>query len=108
MRALNYKLIDGEPVACGDDQASILDWARWFESFDRVVAQTNIGEVLISTVFLGIDHNFHEEGAPILFETMVFGGEYNEYQKRYRTLEEAMLRHEWVVGQVEARTLENE
>ena len=30
--------------------------------------------VFISTVFLGIDHNFNLEGPPLLFETMIFGG----------------------------------
>jgi hypothetical protein len=43
---------------------------------------------MVSTVFLGIDHNFGN-GPPLLFETMVFGGEYDGYCKRYSTWEEA-------------------
>ena len=36
------------------------------------VAMDQIGENEVSTVFLGWDHNWSEEGPPILFETMVF------------------------------------
>lgn len=40
---------------------------------DRRVALTTLGDkVEVSTVFLGVDHNFYGEGPPILFETMVF------------------------------------
>ena len=52
----------------------------------------NIG---VSTVFLGIDHNVSmDTSEPVLFETMVFGGEYNEEQWRYKTWDEAMSGHE--------------
>jgi len=56
------------------------------------VKSTNISDILISTVFLGIDHAFGR-GEPILFETMIFGGEHNEYQERYATWEEAEEGH---------------
>lgn len=36
------------------------------------VAEAHLGKFYISTVFLGIDHNFLGKGGPILFETMVF------------------------------------
>jgi len=55
--------------------------------------------VLISTVFLGIDHNFGS-GAPILFETMVFGGKHNGFQQRYSTWREAVYGHEVVKKKV--------
>jgi len=68
---MNYILNGKTPVQV----ESITEWAEWFEKGDRIVKQTDIGEVKISTVFLGIDHNFHPNSkAPILFETMVFGG----------------------------------
>ena len=49
-------------------------WTQWMQDFDRrMVAQTNIGLVRISTVFLGIDHRMTEAAKdPIVFETMVF------------------------------------
>ena len=56
-------------------EVPLLEWAEWFEHFElRNIAQTEISEnVRVSTVFLGIDHNFLDDGPPILFETMVFG-----------------------------------
>lgn len=53
--------------------ADLLEWATWFEHADRQVAQTERGGVLVSTVFLGLDHRRGEDGPPILFETMTFG-----------------------------------
>ena len=53
----------------------------------------------VSTVFLGLDHSFGG-GTPILFETMIFGGEYDDYQERYHTLEEAQVGHEKAISLV--------
>lgn len=38
----------------------------------------------ISTVFLGIDHNYSNAGPPVLWETMIFGGPpaLDQYQAR--------------------------
>jgi hypothetical protein len=60
------------------------------------VALTTVGKVDISTVFLGLDHNFFG-GKPLLFETMVFGGENDEYQNRCSTWEEAEAMHQVAV-----------
>jgi hypothetical protein len=38
------------------------------------VAFTQRGDVIVSTVFLGINHNFRERGPAVLFETMTFRG----------------------------------
>lgn len=46
-------------------------WANWMIESDRVVARTANGVVFVSTVFLGIDHNYFG-GRPLLFETMSF------------------------------------
>lgn len=52
-------------------------WAEWMEADDdrRRVDLTVVGGFEVSTVFLGIDHNFLGSGSPILWETMVFDGE---------------------------------
>ena len=47
--------------------------------------QGRAGTWSVSTVFLGMDHNWRREGPPILFETMVFGGRYAGLQLRYAT-----------------------
>jgi len=90
---MNYILSDKIPVP----EPDILKWAMWFEAAPRTVARTEIdtGET-VSTVFLGLDHNFFG-GPPLLFETMVFGGKHNLYQVRYSTWEQAETGHNRIV-----------
>lgn len=83
-------------------QVDVRDWAVWFETADRTVAKTDVGEVTISTVFLGLDHSFTDSGLPVLYETMVFGGALDEYQWRYSSREAALAGHERVVAKVKA------
>lgn len=80
-----------------------IEWAEWYEGADeqRRVAKTHIDtDEYVSTVFLGLDHNFTGEGPPILFETMVFGGEFDEEQVRYATWDEAAEGHEQMVARL--------
>ena len=54
----------------------------------------------ISTVWLGLDHNFYEKDSPLIFETMVFPkkGDYQDLDcQRYSTEEEAISGHEKLV-----------
>ena len=75
-------------------EVDLLTWAKFFEDIKKHrVASTERGHILVSTVFLGIDHNFTNIGDPLLFETMVFGGLKNDYQIRYHTWDEAMRGH---------------
>jgi hypothetical protein len=75
-------------------EPDLLMWARWFEQGNRKIAHDDLsGGVLVSTVFLGLDHSFGGVGPPILFETMIFGGEHDGYMDRYRTREEALAGH---------------
>lgn len=68
-------------------------WGRWMQQPDqRFVAQANVQHVLVSTVFLGLDHSFGD-GPPLLFETMIFGGKHDQYQERYSTRTEALMGH---------------
>jgi hypothetical protein len=84
----------GRPKA----EPDLLAWARWFETADRIVCKTkNDGGPTVSTVFLGMNHNWGN-GPPLLFETMIFGGEHDEYQERYATREEAIEGHERAVA----------
>lgn len=58
-----------------------------------IIEQTTIGDYLISTVWLGLDHSFGY-GPPLIFETMVFkGGESDLDCERYSTEEEALAGH---------------
>ena len=88
-----YRLEKHEPVAC-----SLKDWANAFDKDeDRRVARTEIGDISISTVFLGMDHRMTAEGPPVLFETMIFGGPRDQYQERYCTWYEAEAGHKRAV-----------
>lgn len=99
-----YALIDRKVVAVHD----LMQWARWFEAARKTdstrIGHDVVGDVLISTIFLGLDHGFPPfDGAePVLFESMVFmqRGEWNsdewnsdEIMQRYRTIEQAEAGH---------------
>lgn len=97
----NYILDEqGKPIR----EPDLLKFGRWFETGNRRVASDYIGNVFISTVFLGIDHSFHVDGPPILYETMIFGGDHDQYQDRYSTKEEAIAGHKKAVALVEKKT----
>lgn len=73
----------------------LMKWARWYGTVERHVGNDTLPNgVHVSTVFLGLDHNFSGIGRPILWETMIFGGEHDQYQERYTTREEAIAGHE--------------
>jgi hypothetical protein len=61
-----------------------LKWGMWFEKSrkQRIVAQETIGDSYVSTVFLGLDHNWEPSGSPVLWETLVFGGPMDEEMDR--------------------------
>lgn len=95
-----YYLKDKIPVKAKD----VMDWAQKFErqSEERIVKQEEVNGKFISTVFLGINHNWGE-GDPLLFETMVFPSKDNFadlYCDRYSTWEEAELGHKKAVDLV--------
>jgi hypothetical protein len=87
-------------------KVDLMTWAKWFEDKTnpgRITKQTYIGNVFVSTVFLGIDHNFGE-GKPLLWETMMFNSKkraLSSYQERYSTLKEAKAGHKRAVQFVE-------
>ena len=65
-------------------------------SADRHVRLTEQGDVCVSTVFMGLDHNIMPS-RPIVFETMVFMGEHAGGQEQYATWDEAEAGHlRWV------------
>ncbi len=87
---------DNKPVLASD----IKKWAEFFESEKRVIAQDRVRDARISTVFLGLDHNFLSEGPPILFETMIFGGRFDQNQYRYSTYDDARSGHNLAIRMV--------
>lgn len=49
---------------------------------------------------MGVNHRFLDDGEPILFETMVFGGTMDLTQRRYSTWEQAEVGHQEVIDQL--------
>lgn len=97
-----------------DDQGNIkavplLEWANWFERREKsVVAKTCLlgDKVFISTVFLGMNHNYFDDGPPILWETMVFCVSWSgEYQDRYSSKADALAGHDKAVAWAKHRRL---
>jgi hypothetical protein len=70
-------LIGREVVPIEDEPGmpAFMEWALWFEKARdlRIIRQSEVGPIWISTVFLGLDHNYSDDGPPHLFETMAFG-----------------------------------
>lgn len=93
---MNYILDGKRAVPCDD----IFQWAQWFETTDRIVKQVSVNGAKVSTVFLGLDHNFSRSGPPLVFETMVFGGPMDQEQQRYSTWEEAEAGHDEMVARM--------
>ena len=90
---------DGQPQPWPDDD-DLMGWATWLEHADRKICRDvsfgDDGFVTVSTVFLGLNHSFGGD-KPVLFETMIFGGEHDELQARYHTRKEAEEGHETIV-----------
>lgn len=85
---------DGEPI-------TLRQWAMLREAHDyAIIAQEYVGEAWVSTVWIGLDMGFFG-GAPVIFETMIFGGEHDQSQYRYMTEESAERGHRRVVEALE-------
>lgn len=70
----------------------------------RVVARTQVGQLFVSTVWLGIDHSWGG-GPPLIFETMIFGpGLWSElWVERYPTEVAALAGHDRAVAVARGR-----
>lgn len=84
-------------------QASWDEYAAWrADGFERTmrVGWDEVGEDVVSTVFLGLDHDWSGT-RPILFETMTFGP-VGQHQWRYATWDAAVAGHDAVVRALRA------
>jgi hypothetical protein len=96
-----YYVLEGKRVRPAADMA---EWARMFAAA-RQVARDELGGCLVSTVFLGIDHQFFGNGPPLLFETMLFTPD-GEEMVRYSTWEQAERGHAAMLARVRAAAAE--
>ncbi len=84
-----YKLINKKVIPC----KSLEEYIDWSIKNSTIILQTTITlKIRVSTVFLGLDHGFNN-GKPIVFETMIFGGKHDQYQKKYSSYKEAVQGH---------------
>lgn len=79
-------------------EVSIEESIKLYENPDmKIVQQDKLSnDVFVSTVFLGLDHRWDKSSndKPVLWETMIFGGEYNDYQERYTSHQDAVEGHQ--------------
>lgn len=91
-----YKLVDKIPVECSINQYK-----------SEVVEKSKFGEILVSTVFLGFNHGT-KDNKPILFETMVFGGEFDGCMFRYTNWNDSVKGHQEACYMVNKITINRE
>jgi hypothetical protein len=89
---------DGKPM-------TVEEWAAMFErrSTDPDTSwwrkQTEVAGVQVSTVWLGLNHQWNPDEPPLIWETMIFGDEGDSGdQWRYTSREEAFADHDRIVA----------
>ena len=87
------------PLYAAPYEIELIAWGKWRNKADTLVARTLIGEVDIITYFIGIPLA-NTSGAPLLFESTVFGGRFDGMQDRYATWDEAEAGHAKLVAKV--------
>lgn len=91
-----------------DQDGAPMDTDAWIRAFEdreaRIIGSDYLGEIHVSTVWLGLDHGFG--GPPLIFETMIFGGEHDQYQDRYSTKEQAIEGHQHALALVRGKVAE--
>lgn len=104
----NYYILEGKEYK----QATLSEWAEFMNTTDKEPYYRHVARDYffiedapycdISTVFLGIDHSFSANPTtPILFESMIFGGELGESQERYPTWDQAAFGHQLLHAKVD-------
>lgn len=91
----------------GKTPVPLFDTTKWGLKVDKIIGKDQFGSVSVSTVFLGMDHSF-SGGDPVLFETMIFGGEHDQYQERYCTWDEAEKGHQIACDLVNKITIDRD
>jgi hypothetical protein len=93
---MRYYVLDENknPVRC----INLATWEEWFAKNNNRVA-LSIGPyskghqaITVSTIFIGLYYGDSDESPPI-FETMIFGGEHDQYQVRTSSWAEAEAAH---------------
>lgn len=94
-------ILDGHKVK----PCSLEEFGKWLKDMGRAkeppgprhVGWFKEGDICVSTVFLGMNHQ-RGDGPPLWFETMIFGGPHDESQRRCSTWKQAEKQHERAVA----------
>jgi len=79
------------------------DWAEMYGR-ERHIGDTHVNNIRVSTVWLGLNHNWSGQGPPLIFETVVFDADGNDLdQQRYPTLVAARAGHDQFVAKYRTR-----
>ena len=100
---MQYSLDKNNNILTFNSHEEYLNWHKENQDITRTIKKTTFeNEILISTVFLSMNHNY-DGGPPILFETMIFDddeiGDRDGEQYRYTTYDEALNDHNRIVKQ---------
>jgi len=102
---MKYLLVNKKVV----HEPGLMKWAHAMEKSERVIKQERLKGFYISTIFLGINHNYGE-GKPLLFETMVFSENKKTVDDvmdgrtmRYTNYIEAEQGHQEIVNQIKEK-----
>ena len=98
---MNYYILDERD---NPNEVAREEYWAWHESLPQdiqtgcgfTLAYTKEGEVAVSTVYLGLDHNYSGIGPPVLWETMVFfdgGGDDDQSCQRSTNRVDALNTH---------------
>lgn len=101
----------GKPISA--ERMAELKWGPFIDGDETGISDYGrigwdvVRDLEVSTVWLGIDHGWGystdpDNYRPVLFETMVFGGDGDNYCERYHTEEEAITGHRRVVESLHA------
>ena len=95
-----------------DKDGSLLTMEEWGVRVSdpdyKRVALTEIGDSSVSTVWLGINYRFGGDGPPLIFETMPFGGPFDQEPFRSSTVAEAQRFHDFLVSVLARAVAEGE
>ena len=97
---------DGQPIT--DDRAMKLRYNRRDSENPGAVSDyariglDMVGDARVSTVWIGLNHEFLPGRPPLIFETMIFGGDHGDYCVRYSSEAGAAAGHAAVVAALEA------
>jgi hypothetical protein len=88
--------------------SNITDYVEWEKANPerRIVKQDVVGDIHVSTVFLGLDHRWWSSDTPVLWETMIFEGKHDQYQERYTSYKDALEGHKKALNLVKNETEE--